>query len=167
MNNEDSGKNADVSLQNQNMSLLTTSGTLELYVLSVGNDTSWVLPQSLALGEILLEPKSVKDHQIDWDGHKIPLVVLGRPADLTRALVIEGEQDQLCYAIATVEASVPSKVRISALRDIEPVLDKANAKTDQFVFQYVTHDEKTWIVPDLEKLEKTLNEKIKLNQYYF
>ncbi len=159
MNIEHSGKNIHASMQDQNSGLLTTSGTLELYVLSVGNGTTWVLPQSLVLGEILLEQKSIKDHQIDWDGHKIPLILLGKQAEMTHALVIEGEQDRLCYAIATAQASVPTKVRISALRDIEPMPDKANAKTDQFVFQYVTHEEMTWIVPDLEKLEKTLKNK--------
>jgi hypothetical protein len=159
MKNENSGKNAQVSLHDRKSGLLTTSGTLELYLLSVGKDTSWVLPQSLALGEVLLEQQSLKDHQIDWDGDKIPLVLLDKQANTTHALVIEGEQDQLYYAIATVEASVPCKVRISALRDIEPLLDKANTKADQFVSQYVTHDEKTWIVPDLEKLEKTFKKK--------
>lgn len=159
MSNEKSGSSASASVQDQSISLLTTSGTLDLYVLPVGNGASWVLPKTLVLGELTLEPKSIINQQLDWKGHKIPLVVLGTKADMTHALVIEGDQDQLRYAIATTSLPKSSKVRISALKDIESAAETANAKTDQFVYQYVTHDEKTWIVPDLEKLEKTLKKK--------
>ncbi len=159
MSNVDSGSGAQASGQNQNISLLTTSGTLELYVLAVGNGVSWVLPKSLALGEIVLEPKSLVNQQIEWQGHKLPLVVLGTKADMTHALVIEGDQDNLQYAIATTSMPKASKVRISALKDIESVAETANAKTDQYVYQYVSHDDKTWIVPDLEKLEQTFKKR--------
>jgi len=147
--------NKDVQ-QNQSLSLLTTSGTLELYVLAVGKGTSWVLPKSLVLDELTLTPTTLINQQVEWKGQKLPLVVVGTKADMTHALLIEGEQDNLRYAIATLKLPKVSKIRISSLKDIESASDVSSAKTDQFVFQYVKHDDQTWIVPDLEKVEKTL-----------
>ncbi len=151
--------NKDVQPQNQSMSLLTTSGTLELYILAVGKGTSWVLPKSLALDEVTLTTTSLINQQVEWQGQKLPLVVVGTKADMTHALLIEGEQDNLRYAIATLKSPKVSKIRISALKDIDSVSDVSSAKTDQFVFQYVKHDDQTWIVPDLEKLEKSFKKK--------
>jgi hypothetical protein len=155
MSTADSSKNLQQVGQSQMMSLLTTSGTLDLYVLQVGKGVAWVLPKSLALDELTLTPVEIIDQQVEWQGHKLPLVILGTKADMTHALLIEGDQDQLRYAIATTKLPVASKIRISTLKDIESSSSVSNAKMDEFVFQYVKHDEQTWIVPDLEKLEKS------------
>jgi hypothetical protein len=157
MSSENSSKNVQQVGQNQMMSLLTTSGTLELYILMVGKGTPWVLPKSLALDELTLTPASISKQQIEWQGQKLPLFVLGTKSDMTHALLIEGDQDQLCYAIATTQLPIASKIRISSLKDIESVSDVSTAKADQFVFQYVKHDEQVWIVPDLEKVEQSFN----------
>jgi hypothetical protein len=159
MSNANSGKNAQQVGQSQMMSLLTTSGMLELYILAVGKGTAWVLPKTLALDELTLTPASISKLQVEWQGHKLPLVVLGTKADMTHALLIEGDEDQLRYAIATTKLPIVSKIRISSLKDIETVSDVSSAKADQFVFQYVKHEEQTWIVPDLEQLEQSFKKK--------
>jgi hypothetical protein len=159
MSNMNSDKDNKPSGQNQMMSLLTTSGTLELYILSVSKGSSWVLPKSLALDELTLTPASLINQQIEWQGNKLPLVFLGTKADMTHALLIEGENDHMRYAIATTKLPTVSKIRVSSLKDIESASDVSNAKSDQFVFQYVQHDDHTWIVPDLEKLEESFKKK--------
>ena len=155
MSDVNSVKNAQQVGQSQMMSLLTTSGTLELYLLAVSKGTLWVLPKTLALDELTLTPAAIINLQVEWEGQQLPLVVLGSKADMTHALLIEGDQDQLRYAIATTKLPTASKIRISSLKDVESVSDVSTAKADQYVFQYVKHDEQTWIVPDLEKLEQS------------
>ncbi len=146
----------DSSLSNQNISLLTASGMMELYVLSVGNGTSWVLPQTLAIEEITLKPSSDKDKDVVWKGKKIPLVMLAAKKDVTHALVIDGVQDNLRYAIATTSASIISNVRMASLKDTEALADaKGTSKANQFVYQHIQHDGQTWIVPDLEEIERS------------
>lgn len=152
MSNVNPAKDAQSSLSNQNISLLTTSGMIELYVLDMGNGVSWILPQTLSVEEITLKPTSDKD--VVWKGKKIPLVMLAAKKDVTHALVIEGVQDNLQYAIATISAPVLSNVRMSALKDTDSLADaKSTSKANQFVFQHIQHNDQTWIVPDLEEIE--------------
>lgn len=156
MANANQAKDTHSALSNQDISLLTASGTMDLYVLSVGNGVSWVLPQSLALEEISLKPASDKDKDVVWKGKKIPLIMLSAKNDVTHALVIEGVQDQLCYAIATTSAPVLSQVRMSALKDVDSVADaKGTSKASQFAYQHIKHDDQIWIVPDLEEIERS------------
>lgn len=159
MSNADSVKNAQQVGQSQMMSLLTTSGMLELYVLAVGKGTPWVVPKTMALEELTLTPAAISKLQIEWQGQKLPLVVLGTKAEMTHALLIEGDEDHLRYAIATTKLPIASKIRISSLKDIESVSDVSSVKSDQYVFQYVKHEDQTWIVPDLEQLEQSFKKK--------
>ncbi len=154
MSNVNPAKDSQSSLSNQNISLLTTSGMLEIYVLSVGNGVSWVLPQTLGVEAIALKPTSEKE--VVWQGKKIPLVMLADKKNVTHALVIEGVQDQLRYAIATTSEPTLSNVKMSALKDIDSLADaKGTSKADQYVYQHIQHDDQTWIVPDLEEIERT------------
>jgi len=144
----------DNSLSNQNISLLTTSGMFELYVLSMGNGVSWVLPQTLSLEAITLKPNS--DKEIVWQGKKIPLVMLADKKNVTHALVIEGVQDQLRYAIATTSEPILTNVKMSALKDVDALADaKSTSKASQYVYQHIQHAEQTWVVPDLEEIERS------------
>lgn len=146
----------DNSLSNQNISLLTTSGMIELYVLSVGNGASWVLPQTLAVEPITLKPASDKDKDVLWKGKKIPLVMLGAKKDITHALVIDGVQDNLRYAIATTSEPIITKVRMAGLKDTDSIADaKGTSKASQYVYQHIQHDGQTWVVPDLEEIERS------------
>ena len=154
MSNVNPAKDSQSSLSNQNISLLTTSGMLELYILTVGNGASWVLPQTLGVEAITLKPTS--DKEVVWQGKKIPLVMLTDKKNVTHALVIEGVQDQLRYAIATTSEPILSNVKMSALKDIDALADaKATSKADQYVYQHIQHADQTWIVPDLEELERS------------
>lgn len=154
MSNVNPAKDSQTSLSNQNISLLTTSGVLELYVLSIGNGVSWVLPQTLAVEAIALKPTSDKD--IVWQGKKIPLVMLSDKKNVTHALVIEGVQDQLNYAIATTSEPILTSVKMSALKDIDSLPDaKGTSKSSQFVYQHIQHDTQMWVVPDLEEVERS------------
>lgn len=146
----------DSSLSSQNISLLTASGTMDLYVLTVGNGVSWVVPQTLGIEEITFKPSSDKDKTVVWKGTKIPLVMLAAKKDVTHALVIEGVEDQLRYAIATTSAPVVTNVRMSALKDVDALADaKGTSKASQYVYQYIQHDSQTWVVPDLEEVERS------------
>lgn len=154
MSNVNSANESPFSLSNQNISLLTTSGMIELYVLSVGNGVSWVLPQTLSVESITLKPTS--DKEVVWQGKKIPLVMLTDKKNVTHALVIDGVQDHLRYAIATISEPILSSVKMSALKDIDSLTDaKSTSKASQYVFQHIQHDGQTWVVPDLEEVERS------------
>lgn len=154
MSNVNSANESPFSLSNQNISLLTTSGMIELYVLSVGNGVSWVLPQTLSVESITLKPTS--DKEVVWQGKKIPLVMLTDKKNVTHALVIDGVQDHLRYAIATISEPILSNVKMSALKDIDSLADaKSTSKASQYVFQHIQHDGQTWVVPDLEEVERS------------
>ena len=153
MSNLNSAK--DSSLSNQNISLLTTSGTMDLYVLAVGNGATWVLPQTLAVEEITFKPSTDQDKDVVWKGKKIPLVMLAGKKDVTHALIIEGVQDSLIYAIATTAAPVIKNVRMATLKDTDSLSDaKSTSKASQYVYQHIQHEDQTWIVPDLEEIER-------------
>ncbi len=144
----------DFSLSNQNISLLTTSGMLELYVLSVGNGVSWVVPQTLSVEVITLKPTS--DKEIVWQGKKIPLVMLTDKKNVSHALVIDGVQDQLRYAIATTSEPILVNVKMSSLKDVDALADaKSTSKASQYVYQHIQHADQTWVVPDLEEVERS------------
>ena len=154
MSNVNPAKDSQSPLSSQNISLLTTSGMLELYVLAVGNGVSWVLPKTLAVEEITLKPTS--DKEIVWQGKKIPLVMLADKKYVSHALVIEGAQDNLLYAIATTSVPVVSNVKMSALKDTDSLADaKGTIKASQYVYQHIQHDDQTWVVPDLEEIERS------------
>lgn len=154
MSNVNPAKDSQSPLSSQNISLLTTSGMLEIYILDVGNGVSWVLPKTLAVEEITIKPTS--DKEVVWKGKKIPLVMLADKKYVSHALVIEGAQDNLLYAIATTSVPVVSNVKMSALKDKESLADaKSTSKASQFVYQYIQHNDQTWVVPDLEEIERS------------
>lgn len=156
MSNVNPAKDAQSPLSTQNISLLTASGTMDLYVLSVGNGVSWILPQSLGVEEITLKLSSDKDKDVVWKGKKIPLVMLGAKKDITHALVIDGVEDNLRYAIATISAPIITNVRMAGLKDTDSLSDaKGTSKASQYVYQHIQHDDQTWVVPDLEEIERS------------
>jgi hypothetical protein len=141
---------------NQAISLLTTSGTLELEVMAVGAGADWVLPLTLVLGCVEITSADLNAQKLTWQDAKIPLIKLAAES-FSHALIIEGVQDGLRYAIAMKEIPLTRKIRISALKDIEKIGDfLKNHSKNKYVYQYVQHEEQIWIVPDLDALELTL-----------
>jgi len=139
---------------NQAISLLTTSGTLELNVLSVGASAEWVLPLTLVLATVPLTPEDINKHQVTWEGSTYALAKVTTQTDFTFALIIEGMQDGVRYAIPLKEVPYARKIRISALKDIDEVKGLVkDANKNKYVYQYVQHEDQIWIVPDLEALE--------------
>ncbi|AXI03352.1 hypothetical protein [Aquirhabdus parva] len=151
-------KSAQQQNFNQTMSLITTSGTLELYVLALDDGILGVLPQSLVLDIVALNPSEANDTYFTWQEKKIPLISVAN-ARRTHALVIEGVEDHLQYAFALISAPITRKIRISAMKDIDSV-DKhlANHPAHHYTYQYVQHEDQLWIVPDLELIERELKE---------
>ncbi len=141
---------------NQTMSLITTSGTLELYVLSIDSDVFSVIPQSLVLDVVELNPSQASDIYLDWQQKRIPLISVAT-GPRTHALIIEGVEDGLHYAFAVTAAPEARKIRISAMKDIDHVDARLkNHAANQYVYQYVQHEDQVWIVPDLELIEREL-----------
>ncbi|WP_410210492.1 hypothetical protein [Aquirhabdus sp.] len=145
---------------NQTMSLITTSGTLELYVLALDDGILCVLPQSLVLEIIELDVAQANQKHLVWQGKNIPLVSVST-AKKTHALVIEGMEDHLQYAFALTAAPEARKIRISAMKDIDSVSDAlAKHAANHVVYQYVQHEDQVWLIPDLELIERGLKEGI-------
>ncbi len=139
---------------NQAISLLTTSGTLELNVLSVGASAEWVLPLTLVLATVPLSAEDISKHQVTWEGTTYSLAKVTTQTNFSFALIIEGMQDELRYAIPLKEVPYARKIRISALKDIDDVKDLVkDSSKNKYVYQYVQHEDQIWIVPDLEALE--------------
>ena len=143
---------------NQTMSLITTSGTLELYVLALDDGIHGVLPQSLVLEIVELGSAQANEKYLTWLEKKIPLVSVST-AKKTHALIIEGMEDHLQYAFALTAAPEARKIRISAMKDIDSVSGAlAKHAANRFVYQYVQHEEQVWLIPDLELIERELKE---------
>ena len=145
MANTTANSSIDLS-QEQIQSLITTStGFLDVYEIPVHGDVPLLIPQNM-----ILSAMSVKANEklVEWHDKQLPTYVVHQP-DLSEvtALVVEGEQETTRFALLCDRMPNSLRLRISEVVDVEK---DAPAQT----YQYVQVNGKDYQVPNLRAIQQ-------------
>ena len=145
MANTTANSSIDLS-QEQIQSLITTStGFLDVYEIPVHGDVPLLIPQNM-----ILSAMSVKANEklVEWHDKQLPTYVVHQP-DLSEvtALVVEGEQETTRFALLCDSMPNSLRLRISEVVDVEK---DAPAQT----YQYVQVNGKDYQVPNLRAIQQ-------------
>lgn len=149
------------------VSLLTTSkGMLDVTIIPAFNQPDWLIPSSLIL--------SVDDYEeristYDWQQQAVMVFhLLPQDQPPEKIIVLEGNTSDHRFALQTAGELHQLPVRISEVKDIEiseqfndTDIDKTVLSVNEnvvlsYLFQTVTIDDKTYLVPDLDKIAHQL-----------
>jgi len=135
----------------QTISLLTTTtGFIDIYVLSVEGEPDWIIPQNLVIDTINVPAQSTS---VAWEDQQIPLQsLLGNPPGVTEAVAVLLEADNETARIGVLTAAPPTamRVRISNLRDTD------DSRVLPYAYQKVLLAEQLYQVPDLDRITKSI-----------
>lgn len=140
-------QNSTIDLsQEQIQSLITTStGFLDVYEIPVHGDVPILIPQNM-----ILSAMSVKANEklVEWHDKQLPTYVVHQPnlSEVT-ALVVEGEQETTRFALLCDSMPNSLRLRISEVVDVEK---DAPAQT----YQYVQVNGKDYQVPNLRAIQQ-------------
>lgn len=145
MANTTANSSIDLS-QEQIQSLITTStGFLDVYEIPVHGDVPLLIPQNM-----ILSAMSVKANEklVEWHDKQLPTYVVHQPnlSEVT-ALVVEGEQETTRFALLCDRMPNSLRLRISEVVDVEK---DAPAQT----YQYVQVNGKDYQVPNLRAIQQ-------------
>lgn len=145
MANTTANSSIDLS-QEQIQSLITTStGFLDVYEIPVHGDVPLLIPQNM-----ILSAMSVKANEklVEWHDKQLPTYLVHQP-DLSEvtALVVEGEQETTRFALLCDSMPNSLRLRISEVVDVEK---DAPAQT----YQYVQVNGKDYQVPNLRAIQQ-------------
>lgn len=135
----------------QTISLLTTTtGFIDIYVLSVDSEPDWIIPQNLVLDTMTVDAQATV---VIWEGQQIPLKsLLGRSSTLTQAVAVLLEADNDAERIGVLIDTAPHamRVRISNLRDTN------DSAVLQYAYQKVLLADQLYQVPDLDRITQSI-----------
>ena len=140
-------QNSTIDLsQEQIQSLITTStGFLDVYEIPVHGDVPLLIPQNM-----ILSAMSVKANEklVEWHDKQLPTYLVHQPnlSEVT-ALVVEGEQETTRFALLCDSMPNSLRLRISEVVDVEK---DAPAQT----YQYVQVNGKDYQVPNLRAIQQ-------------
>lgn len=145
MANTTANSSIDLS-QEQIQSLITTStGFLDVYEIPVHGDVPLLIPQNM-----ILSAMSVKANEklVEWHDKQLPTYLVHQPnlSEVT-ALVVEGEQETTRFALLCDRMPNSLRLRISEVVDVEK---DAPAQT----YQYVQVNGKDYQVPNLRAIQQ-------------
>lgn len=145
MANTTANSSIDLS-QEQLQSLITTStGFLDVYEIPVHGDVPLLIPQNM-----ILSAMSVKANEklVEWHDKQLPTYLVHQPnlSEVT-ALVVEGEQETTRFALLCDRMPNSLRLRISEVVDVEK---DAPAQT----YQYVQVNGKDYQVPNLRAIQQ-------------
>ena len=145
MANTTANSSIDLS-QEQIQSLITTStGFLDVYEIPVHGDVPILIPQNM-----ILSAMSVKANEklVEWHDKQLPTYLVHQPnlSEVT-ALVVEGEQETTRFALLCDSMPNSLRLRISEVVDVEK---DAPAQT----YQYVQVNGKDYQVPNLRAIQQ-------------
>lgn len=142
---------APVDQAAQTISLLTTTtGMIDIYVLSVEGEPDWIVPQNLVLETLSIVTPATS---VEWQGQQIPLKsLLGKKSPPVSAFVVllEAENDAARIGVVTAMPPTALRVRISNLRDTNDSQVLVNA------YQKVLLADQLYQVPDLDRITTAL-----------
>ncbi|WP_201595767.1 hypothetical protein [Psychrobacter vallis] len=149
------------------VSLLTTSkGMLDVTIVPAFNQPDWLIPSSLIL--------SVDDYEesvstYDWQQQAVVVFhLLPQDQSPDKIIVLEGNTSEHRLALQTAGELHQLQVRISQVKDIDipeqlnhTDIDKTVVPANEnvvlsYLFQTVMIDDKTYLVPDLDKIAHQL-----------
>lgn len=145
------------------VSLLTTNnGMLDVTIVPAFNQPDWVIPTSLILSEDSYGERTPTYH---WQEHEVVVFHLLPQEQLPdRIIVLEGNTSDHRLALQTAGELQQLQVRISEVKDIELPEQFNSTEVDEtviplnenvmlsYLFQTVMIDDKTYLVPDLDKI---------------
>ena len=145
MANTTANSSIDLS-QEQIQSLITTStGFLDVYEIPVHGDVPLLIPQNM-----ILSAMSVKANEklVEWHDKQLPTYLVHQPnlSEVT-ALVVEGEQETTRFALLCDRMPNSLRLRISEVVDVEK---DAPAQT----YQYVQVNGIDYQVPNLRAIQQ-------------
>ena len=112
-------QNSTIDLsQEQIQSLITTStGFLDVYEIPVHGDVPILIPQNMILSAMSVK---ANEKQVEWHDKQLPTYVVHQP-DLSEvtALVVEGEQEATRFALLCDSMPNSLRLRISEVVDVE------------------------------------------------
>jgi hypothetical protein len=149
------------------VSLLTTNnGMLDVTIVPAFNQPDWIIPSALIL--------SVEDYQertstYNWQQQDVAVFHL-LPKDKTpeKIIILEGNTTDHRFALQTAGELRQLQARISEVKDIEiseqfsdTDIDELEGQSDEnvmlsYLYQTVMIDDKTYLVPDLDKIAHDL-----------
>ncbi|WP_198333841.1 MULTISPECIES: hypothetical protein [Psychrobacter] len=155
------------------VSLLTTNnGMLDVTVIPAVNQPDWLIPSSLILS---VENCAERTSTYDWQQQALMVFhLLPQEQSPETIVVLEGNTSDHRLALQTAGELQPRQVRISEVKDIDvpEQFDNSeplnNMDTDDrglplnenvvlsYLFQTVMIDDKTYLVPDLDKIAHQL-----------
>ncbi len=149
------------------VSLLTTSkGMLDVTIVPAFNQPDWLIPSSLIL--------SVDDYEervstYEWQQQAVVVFhLLPQDQSPEKIMVLEGNTSEHRFALQTAGELHQLQVRISEVKDIDipeqlnhTDIDKTVVPVNEnvvlsYLFQTVMIDDKTYLVPDLDKIAHQL-----------
>lgn len=137
----------DLSNEQIQSLIATSTGFIETYVIPVDGDAEILLPQNMVLSAMNVSPKST---EVEWHDTYLPTFIVHSP-NITEAtaLVIEGESEQTRFAILCDTMPQTLRLRISEVLDIDK-------PTPNEVYQYVKVNEKEYQIPHLMNIQSKL-----------
>ncbi|WP_374294733.1 hypothetical protein [Acinetobacter sp.] len=145
MANNTQNSTIDLS-QEQIQSLITTStGFLDVYEIPVHGDVPILIPQNMILSAMSVK---ANEKQVEWHDKQLPTYVVHQP-DLSEvtALVVEGEQEATHFALLCDSMPKSLRLRISEVVDVEK-------KTPARTYQYVRVNGVDYQVPNLRAIQQ-------------
>ena len=130
----------------QTISLLTTTtGLVDIYLVTIAGEPEWVIPQNLVLAIDMLDAHATS---AEWEGNTIPVQsFLDTDYEgLGTLLVIEGSDDQHRIGILTADTPKSMRIRISSLHDTN------DSNVLPYAYQKVLLDQQLYQVPDIDRL---------------
>ncbi|ERL56022.1 hypothetical protein [Psychrobacter aquaticus] len=145
------------------VSLLTTSkGMLDVTIVPAFNQPDWLIPSSLILS---VDDYAERVSTYDWQQQAVVVFhLLPQDQSPEKMLVLEGNTSDHRLALQTAGELQQLQVRISEVKDIDTPeqlnhtdIDKTVVPVNEnvvlsYLFQTVTIDGKTYLVPDLDKI---------------
>lgn len=141
--------NSAFDLSNEQIQSLiaTSTGFIETYVISVHGNAPILLPQNMVLSAMNVPAKSEK---VEWHDRFLPTMILHDPSlEEVMALVIDGDTENTRFAILTDRMPDTLRLRISEVLDIDK-------PTEDEVYQYVRVDDKEYQIPHLVNIQQKL-----------
>ena len=145
---------ASIDQASQTINLLTTTtGFIDIYVLSVEGEPDWIIPQNLVIDTVDTTAQSTS---LAWQGQQIPLKsLLGQTPSVTEAIavILEADNDIARIGVLTATPPKPMRVRISNLRDTN------DSSVLPHAYQKVLFADQIYQVPDLDRISTSLQQK--------
>lgn len=134
--------------------LIFNQNGLSVTFIPTAESSDWVVPTELVVGiracDIILK-------HCEWQGHSLPVFsLLAEGAKPESLVVLEGSQDDQRIALLIQGSLRQQQIKMTDIKDIETSSLATASGRQNYSYQHVTIGEKTYVVPDLQRLSAQL-----------